>query len=106
MRERLLDDLRAWHQVIEERLQRRADDPTQFIEPIADVRDRLAERLARLEARIDETFAQSGKDALSTEDYKNLYRLLGSYRGLSEAAIGYAQLAEGIDWARWHEARF
>jgi len=32
--------------------------------------------------------------------------LLGSYRGLSEAAIGYAQLAEGIKWAQWREERF
>ena len=106
VRERLGDDLQSWHQVIAARLQRRADDPTQFIEPSADVRKRLAERLARLEAGIQETFARTGKDALRAEDYSNLYRLLGSYRGLTEAAIGYAQLAEGIDWARWHETRF
>ena len=103
---RLLDDLRAWHQVIEARLQRRADDPTQVIEPIADVRERLADRLTRLEASIEAIFAQTDKGGLSTADYKNLYRLLGSYRGLSEAAIGYAQLAEGVHWAPWREARF
>jgi hypothetical protein len=106
VKKRLLDDLRAWHQVIEARLQRRADDPTQFIEPIADVRERLAARLGGLEASIAEIFAQTDKGELSTADYKNLYRLLGSYRGLSEAAIGYAQLAEGIKWALWQEARF
>ena len=102
----LLDDVRAWHQVIEARLQRRADDPTQFIEPSTEVRKRLADRLARLEASIEEMFAQSGKGELSTADCKNLYRLLGSYRGLSEAAIGYAQLAEGMKWAQWREERF
>ena len=106
VKKRLLDDLRAWHQVIEARLQRRADDPTQFIEPIADVRERLAANLGGLEASIAEIFAQTDKGELSTADYKNLYRLLGSYRGLSEAAIGYAQLAEGIKWALWQEARF
>jgi uncharacterized membrane protein YccC len=106
VKKRLLDDLRAWHQVIDARLQRRADDPTQFIEPIADVREGLAARLGGLEASIAEMFAQSGKGELSTADYKNLYRLLGSYRGLSEAAIGYVQLAEGIKWAQWQEARF
>jgi uncharacterized membrane protein YccC len=103
---RLLDDVRAWHQVIETRMQRRADDPTQFIEPSADVRKRLADRLARLEANIEEMFAQSGKGELSTADCKNLYRLLGSYRGLSEAAISYVQLAEGMKWALWREERF
>jgi len=105
-KKRLLDDVRAWHQVIEARLQRRADDPTQFIEPSADVRKRLADRLARLEASIEGIFAETEKGELSTADRKNLYRLLGSYRGLSEAAIGYAQLAEGMKWAHWREARF
>ena len=106
VRERLRDDLQSWHQVIAARLALRADDPTQFIEPSADVRKRLAERLARLEAGLQQIFAETGNDALGAEDYNNLYRLLGSYRGLSEAAIGYSQLAEGVNWARWHETRF
>ena len=106
VRERLRDDLQSWHQVIAARLQLRADDPTRFVEPSFEVRKRLGERLARLEVSIQETLAGLGKDALGAEDYRYLYRLLGSYRGLSEAAIGYAQLAEGIDWGRWHETRF
>jgi hypothetical protein len=106
VKEHLLDDLRDWHQVIEGRFQRRGDDPTLVIEPAVDVRDRLAARLARLEERIDEKIAQADEGELSTEDYRNLYRLLGSYRGLSEAAIGYAQLADGMNWAQWQEARF
>ena len=106
LQKRLLDDLRAWHQVIEARLQRRADDPTQYIEPSADVRKRLADRLAKLEASIEEIFTRSDYGELSAADYDSLYRLLGSYRGLSEAAIDYAQLADGINWAPWQEARF
>ena len=106
VQKRLLDDLRAWHQVIEARLQRRADDPTQYIEPSADVRKRLTDRLAGLEASIEEIFTRSDNGELSTADYDSLYRLLGSYRGLSEAAIDYAQLADGINWAPWREARF
>ena len=98
----LLDDLRDWRQVIEQRFRRRAD-PTETMRPVA---DRLAARLARLEARIGETFAMVGEGVLSTEDYRNFYRLLGSYRGPSEAAIGYAQLADGIDREYWREARF
>ena len=106
VQKRLLDDLRAWHQVIDARLQRRADDPTQYIEPSADVRKRLTDRLAGLEASIEEIFTRSDNGELSTADYDSLYRLLGSYRGLSEAAIDYAQLADGINWAPWQEARF
>jgi hypothetical protein len=106
VQKRLLDDLRAWHQVIDARLQRRADDPTQYIEPTADLRKRLADRLARLETSIEEIFSRSDNGELSTAGYDSLYRLLGSYRGLSEAAIGYAQLADGINWTPWREARF
>jgi uncharacterized membrane protein YccC len=106
VKKHLLEELGAWRQVIEGRFQLRAEQTTAGIEPGADVRDRLAARLAGLEARIEETFAQAGEGELSTEDLKNFYRLLGSYRGLSEAAIGYAQLADGINWAQWQEARF
>ena len=106
VRERLRDDLQSWHQVIAARLERRADDPTQFIESSFEVRKRLAERLARLEASIEAIFDQPGKGELSAAEYKNLYRMLGSYRGLSEAAIDSAQRAEGVNWAPWHEARF
>ena len=50
--------------------------------------------------------AQAGEDGLSAEDIEIFYRLLGGYRGLSEAAIGYAELANGINWAQWRQARF
>ncbi len=106
VRELLRYDLQSWHQVIAARFERRADDPTQLIEPNTDVRKRLAERLARLEANIEAIFDQAGKGELSAAEYRSLYRMLGSYRGLSEAAIDSAQLAEGINWAPWHETRF
>ena len=51
-------------------------------------------------------FAQAGEASLSTEDCRNLYRLLGSYRSVSEAAVGFAELADGIDWSEWQEPRF
>ncbi len=102
----LLDEFRAWRQFLEGRFKRRADDPTLMSGPAEEGRDRLATQLARLEARVNETLAQAGESELSTEDLDNFYRLLGSYRGLSEAMVGYAPLANGINWARWQEARF
>jgi len=96
----LLDDLRDWRKVIEERLRA---DPTQAIRPVV---DRLAARLTRMEARISETFVMVAEGVLSTKDYRNFYRLLGSYRGLSETLISYATEAEGIDWARFREEKF
>lgn len=102
VKQHLLDDLRAWREVVNERLRLRAD-PTQGIKPVA---DRLAALLTKMEARINETFATVGEGALSTEDYRNFYRLLGSYRGLSETLVGYATEAGEIDWARFREERF
>jgi len=102
VKQHLLDDLRDWREVIEERLRLRAD-PTQAMRPLA---HRLAARLTRMEARVSETFVMVGEGVLSTEDYRNFYRLLGSYRGLSETLVAYATEADGIDWARFREERF
>ena len=66
----------------------------------------LSERLARLETRIDEAFARAGEGMLRTDDYENFYRLLGCYRGLSEAVISYVRLAGAFDWQQWREMRF
>jgi hypothetical protein len=81
VQKRLLDDLRAWHQVIDARLQRRADDPTQYIEPSADVRKRLADRLARLEASIEEIFTRSDDGELSAESVPVAGQLPGPVGG-------------------------
>jgi len=102
----LIEDLRSWRSQVAERFRLRADDPGAEMEPEAELEARLAARQARMEARIGETLRQAGEGEFSTEDYRNFYRLLGSYRGLVEAAIGHARLAADIDWARWQEARF
>jgi hypothetical protein len=43
---------------------------------------------------------------LSDWEGENFYRLLGAYRGLSEALIEYANTAGGIGWEQWRESRF
>ena len=55
---------------------------------------------------MDEAFARVDQGALSAEDRENFYRLLSSYRGLSEAVINHARIADKIDWPRWRETRF
>jgi hypothetical protein len=59
-----------------------------------------------METGINETFNRIKPDKLNDEDYVNFYRLVGTYRGLSEALVGYAQFAQGINWTPWREARF
>ena len=100
------DDLRAWRMIVQKQCRLWAKDPAKAIARGIELEERLAAWLARLEARIDETYRQVTEDELSERDYENFFRYLGSLRSLSEAAIGYAQLAEGINWEQWEEARF
>ena len=86
-------DFRSWRTALEALFQRWAANP------IAEPADDLQERLTTFETRIAQTFAAAGEGQVSDEAYENFYRLLGSYRGLSEAAVGYARLAHGFKWA-------
>ena len=86
-------DLRSWRTALEALFQRWAENP--IAEPVDD----LQERLTTFETRIAQTFAATGEGQVSDEAYENFYRLLGGYRGLSEAAVDYARLAHGFNWA-------
>jgi uncharacterized membrane protein YccC len=97
----LMDEKREWRQILLEWFQR-PPGPEQLTGLAADVPARLAE----LETRIDEAFAQIDEGELSVEDYENFYRRLGSYRGLTEAVGDYTRAAAALDWPRWQEMRF
>jgi hypothetical protein len=108
----LRDDVRAWRIVIEQGFQRWSEIPE--TDPAGDLRNKLSARVAALDARIEEVLNRAGDGvgdgpgymAVGDQDSSNFYRLLGSYRGLSEAAIAYAGVASGVDWAEWREERF
>ncbi len=102
----LRDDVRAWRSAVQVEYRLWARDPENAARRAGDLEERLSARLDRLEARISEVFALTGAVELRADDYENFYRLLGSYRGVSEGGIEYARQAEGINWARWREARF
>jgi uncharacterized membrane protein YccC len=94
----------AWLESIESIFVSWSDNPGS--EPAVDLEQRLAAELGVLEQRIDTTIAQLDREALSKADGENFYRLLGAYRGVSEAAIAYAGNAASIDWAEWGEEKF
>ena len=100
----LLDDVKAWRMTIEGLFQKWSDDPAS--EPDGDLQDRLAAKLKEMETRINRTLSRAEQGELSEADYKNFYRLIGSFRGLSESVAEHAKLAQTIDWAYWKEARF
>ena len=102
----LLDDLRAWRLAILQQLRLWTENPEVAARQDADVQDLVNQRLARLEARVEETIQRAGEGELDAQDYENLYRLLGSFRGLSEAGVAFVGIARDINWGQWREARF
>ena len=102
----LHDDIFAWQVLIEKEFGLWAVSPETAIASSVDLSDRLIERLRMLEKRSQEIFDFEDKGALTSVDYEKFYRLLGSFRGLSESGAKFMQLAEKIDWPHWQEARF
>jgi len=99
----LLTDLRDWRMHIQETFQ----GLQKTIGSTAAIRDRLAGTLVHLEARIEEIVNKmTDEDEISDRDAEHFYRLLGSFRTLSEATIEYAKIAEGVNWSRLRETRF
>lgn len=100
----LLADVRAWRlrvlEVVDAWSKQTASEPAERL------RAGLDTRLARLEQRVAETMNRAPEGALDDGDRERLYRLLGAYRGLSEAGLNYATVAEGIPWGAWRESRF
>ena len=103
--EQVARDLRDWRLAAEQQFRRWATDPSATLDSAADISERLHARLARMEASIQAAREQAGGQGFQV-DYEKLYRYLGGFRGLSEAAIGYAAVAAAVDWEPWREARF
>jgi len=101
----LLAEVSAWRIAIEAIFQRWAEslevDPSG-----ADLEQRLSARLHRLEQRINDTLGLAEANVISNEDYQNFYRVLGSYRGLSEAVLALAKANGDVSLVTWQEARF
>jgi len=97
-------DVRAWRLNVRETFQSLAEDPAAGEREM--FRSRLSEIMDRLEKRIKATLDQTPKGQISYWNAENFYRLLGAYRGVSEALINYAGSAGTIDCGRWKEERF
>ena len=100
----LLEEFRAWRLGVQGTFQQLSQDPA------VGERDALRTRLdgvrEHMEARIKATLNKAAEGEFSDRDAENFYRLLGAYRGVSEALVEYAANAAGIDWAPWREERF
>ena len=97
-------DVRAWRLRVQETVQRLAEDPAAGERE--EFRTGLDGILDQLEERIKGVLDKAPEGQFSDRDGENFYRLLGAYRGVSEALVNYAGSTGTIDWAPWEEARF
>ena len=102
--EHLTQDVRQWRQAMQTLFQRWSEEPA--VAPDTDLERRLEDRLAALEQRISEAFEFIGRDKLDQEAYRNFYRLLGGFRGVSEAMLRYARHSGTMNLMQWRESRF
>ncbi len=100
----LLSDFRGWRLRAQSGFRGLSHDPAGADQEA--FRSRLDEIMEHMEQRIEATMDKAAEGQLSEQDAENFYRLLGAYRGVSEAMVDYAGSACSIDWASWREARF
>lgn len=100
----LLTDIHAWQLKVQSTLSRLAENPESGEREM--FRARLNEIIEHMEIRIKETLNTVSGRQNTPEDSENFYRLIGAYRGVSEALVDYAGNAQGINWSRWREERF
>ena len=100
----LLADMRAWRVGMKDVLGRLSTDAGSLEHGGASAR--LEARLDQLEARVEEALRKGDDQRVPSAVLDNMYRLLGAYRGLSEALVQVIQGTAPIDWARLREARF
>ncbi len=75
-------------------------------DPADDIRERLTAWMRLLENRIDEMLKRIDTESFTEKDGKNFYRLMGGLRGVSEAAVAYAEIAGKVDLEQFRKEVF
>lgn len=99
----LHDDIESWRGAIEASFGEWSTQPE--ARPGDGQREGLKAWVAGLETKIAEA-AERARGNVTEEEGEAFYRLLGGYRGVSEAMAGYAGAARRVDWSEWREERF
>jgi len=100
----LQESIRAWQTRMQETFQFLSADPTAGNSAIFSAE--LAKIVENLEVRIKETLNKTSHNLLSPQDGENVYRLLGTYRNVSEAMGDYVASTDAMQWSRWKEEKF
>lgn len=99
----LSDDMQRWRQQVIEDFQYLTVDPSYRN---IHARERLEEYIRQLEKHIEAHLDSPDEGSLNPEHQQNVYRLLGAYRGTSQAMLEFAKVTRNVDWTPWHEERF
>lgn len=100
----LVDESHEWILAIEGLLGKWSVQPE--AESADALRGKLSARFTKLNIQFEETLNSFASGEISEEEGRNFYQLLGSYRGLAQAGIAYADAADNIDWQQWREEKF
>ncbi len=104
----LVDELQGevqdWRFKMQKIFQSLAKDPAAFNQKT--IQTEMDRQLTGLEVRIKETMSKATEGQISDRDSENFYRLLGAYRGVSEAIVAYTGIAGTINWSPWYEEKF
>jgi hypothetical protein len=100
----LSEDVRAWRLAVQALTARLAEAPDSG--DVDDLRQRLDRKLRQVEASTAQAMADDPDFDAEVELNENTYRLLGAYRGLSEALVRFSYRTRLLNWPRLREARF
>ena len=103
--EQVVADLREWRLLAQQQFRLWAAEPSAAGSSAAELSERLETGLARFEANLDDARERAAEEGGEIDD-EAFYRYLGGFRGVAEAAIGYAEAAAAVNWDTWREARF
>jgi uncharacterized membrane protein YccC len=93
-----------WQMAVQNTLLNLSGDPTSGNKDA--FQSRLSGIMVVLEQRIQLALDNDLAGQISAQDGENFYRLLGAWRGVSEALITYAGSTTPVDWAPWREEHF
>jgi hypothetical protein len=98
------EDFQTWQSGIESTFAGWSSSPE--TDSVTALQTRLAAWLNDLEKRVGDVLQQTSAQAIGDRDSEGVFRLLGGFRGVSEAAVAYAGVAATIDWEEWQEEVF
>jgi hypothetical protein len=98
------EEVGSWRELLEEAFH--AWSGAEAAPPGQSVHERLSGRLAQLSARVEEEVSRIQASETGDAAGEGFYRVLGAFRGITNAGIAYDERSREIDWEAWREEQF